>query len=103
MTEYRNEFGVLHRLDGPAIENSDGTYEWYLDGKLHRDNAPAVRDLEGTLYYYNYGLLHNDKGPAIIYEDGETIYFEYGKETDYHYIMLAKKFYRRYSLLRSFT
>lgn len=30
---YRNSDDKLHREDGPAAEGSDGTREWYLDGK----------------------------------------------------------------------
>ncbi len=34
--------GKLHRLDGPAIEYSDGTKEWYREGKHDRVDGPAV-------------------------------------------------------------
>lgn len=33
---YRNAMGLLHRLDGPAIEYSDGSHLWYKDGGYHR-------------------------------------------------------------------
>ena len=29
--EYRNEKGELHRLDGPAVEFSNGNKWWYLN------------------------------------------------------------------------
>ena len=29
--EYRNKLGELHRLDGPAIEDSYGNKFWYLN------------------------------------------------------------------------
>ncbi len=32
MKEYKNESEELHRLDGPAIEYSDGSKEWWLNG-----------------------------------------------------------------------
>ena len=32
MTEYLNEHGQLHRLDGPATIKADGTQEWWLNG-----------------------------------------------------------------------
>jgi hypothetical protein len=32
----------LHRMDGPAIERSNGDKEWLVDGKLHRINGPAI-------------------------------------------------------------
>jgi hypothetical protein len=28
-----NETGLLHRLDGPAVEYSDGDLEWWVNGK----------------------------------------------------------------------
>ena len=35
-TEYKNEQGLFHREDGPAIEYTDGAKEWRQYGKLHR-------------------------------------------------------------------
>lgn len=45
---YYNEKNELHREDGPAIEKTDGTKEWWVDGrnlteeafKLWRNNLP---------------------------------------------------------------
>jgi len=38
----------FHRVDGPAIEYSDGTKRWYLNGLLHRaDGGPAVEYPDG--------------------------------------------------------
>lgn len=31
----------LHREDGPAVENTDGTTYWYFNNKYHRTNGPA--------------------------------------------------------------
>ena len=33
--------GLLHRIDGPAIDLLDGHKEWWVDGKPHRLNGPA--------------------------------------------------------------
>lgn len=34
--------GQLHREDGPAVEDSDGSYKaWYVNGQLHREDGPA--------------------------------------------------------------
>ena len=33
-TVWRNAKGQLHRTDGPAIEFSNGSKEWYIDGDL---------------------------------------------------------------------
>lgn len=40
--------GVVHRLDGPAIESSDGTTEWYFHGQRHREDGPAVEYASGA-------------------------------------------------------
>ena len=32
-TEYLNKDGKHHRLDGPAIEGSDGSKWWYVEGE----------------------------------------------------------------------
>jgi hypothetical protein len=35
--EWRNENGLLHREDGPAIEYLNGDKEWYLNGMEHTE------------------------------------------------------------------
>jgi hypothetical protein len=37
--KYKNK---IHRLDGPAIEKSNGEKCWYLNGKYHRLDGPAI-------------------------------------------------------------
>ena len=51
MIKHRNEKGELHRLDGPAVENDNGEFVWYKDGKIHREQGPAVRVIltDGTV------------------------------------------------------
>lgn len=44
--------GVLHRENGPCIENSYGTKAWYLRGKLHREDGPAIEFADGTKCWY---------------------------------------------------
>jgi len=34
--------GVLHRENGPAVINNDGSKAWYWKGMLHRDDGPAI-------------------------------------------------------------
>jgi hypothetical protein len=41
-TYWFNENGQLHRLNGPAIEYSSGSEQWYQNGKRHRTDGPAV-------------------------------------------------------------
>jgi len=39
MTKHRNEKGELHRVDGPAVVDADGSCQWWLNGKPHRVTA----------------------------------------------------------------
>jgi hypothetical protein len=58
--------GIYHRLDGPAIESTDGGKSWYINGELHREDGPAVIYNNGTSKeWFKYGELHRDDGPAI--------------------------------------
>jgi hypothetical protein len=43
MKMHRDSEGRLHREDGPAIEDENGSWAWFCRGQLHRDGAPAVR------------------------------------------------------------
>jgi len=60
---YQN--GILHREDGPAIEQESGEKYWYQNGILHRKNGPAIIYPDGGKYWYQYGSLHRDDGPAV--------------------------------------
>mgnify|MGYP000485170802 CR=1 FL=1 len=51
--------GVLHRLDGPAKENSDGDKYWYLNDKLHREAGPAVEDASGYKEWWMNGVQYS--------------------------------------------
>ena len=65
----------LHRLDGPAIEYSDGSKFWYQNDQLHRLDGPAVEPSEGFREWRQNGLLHRVDGPAVIGEDGTEEYW----------------------------
>jgi hypothetical protein len=41
-SRWRNEKRELHRLDGPAVEQSSGYKGWFVGGKLHRLDGPAI-------------------------------------------------------------
>jgi len=60
----------LHRLDGPAIEYSDGDKEWYIEGKLHRLDGPADERSNGSKYWYVEGKLHREDGTRAWYIEG---------------------------------
>jgi hypothetical protein len=47
-----------HRVNGPAVEQSDGHKEWYLDWKLHREDGPAIEGADGTLEWWQRGKRH---------------------------------------------
>lgn len=55
MMVYRNQFGQLHRVDGPAIEWDSGTVEWYLDDRLHRVDGPAIIRADGSQEWWVNG------------------------------------------------
>ena len=67
--------GQLHRLDGPAIEYPDGGSEWYQNGRLHRIDGPAVEHSDGYRAWYQNGILHRLDGPAAINVDGTEEYW----------------------------
>lgn len=89
-----------HRVDGPAIEYSDGTKEWYQYGKLHREDGPAIEypyggqewwlsvrhRLGGPAIENSYGeqwwvngRLHREDGPAVVWSDGVREWYVNGK------------------------
>lgn len=56
--------GVLHRDNGPAIEEIDGSNTWYRHGLPHREDGPAFSSFY-TKHWYQHGVLHRLDGPAI--------------------------------------
>ena len=61
---------LLHNLNGPAriVDGEkcyEGRAEWWVDGKRHRDNAPAVEWSDGDYDYFHRGKRHRLNGPAI--------------------------------------
>ena len=53
-----------------CLSNSGNNIACYENGKRHREDGPAVEDLDGTKDWYLNGQLHRENGPAIVYEDG---------------------------------
>ena len=68
--EWRDSYGRLHRLDGPAVIYANGTRMWYIDGDLHRSDGPAVEWADGDREWYVHGELSRDDGPAITNRTG---------------------------------
>ena len=76
---WRNNSGDLHREDGPAIEYTDGSSSWYINGKLHRDDGPALDYSNGYKGWYKNGKCHRESGPAIEWTDGDKCWYKEGK------------------------
>ena len=44
--------GKRHREDGPANEWADGSKSWYLNGEPHREDGPAYESADGSKYWF---------------------------------------------------
>lgn len=71
-------YNELHRLDGPALIQPDGTEAWYRNGKCHRENGPALETPDGSKAWYFKGNLHREDGPAIENYNGSRTWFYHG-------------------------
>jgi len=49
---------LLHRLDGPAVEFSNGNKYWYKHGNLHREDGPAKEYANGDKCWYLYHICY---------------------------------------------
>lgn len=45
----------LHRVDGPALEYTDGGKQWILFGELHRIDVPAFESPYGRKEWWFHG------------------------------------------------
>ena len=86
---YYNGAGLLHRTDGPAVEHSDGSKEWYLNGELHREDGPAVEYANGTKEWWHHGFRHRNCGPAVIRSDGSNEWWLNGVYYTKHGYLMA--------------
>jgi len=78
-TQWFNEQGQLHREDGPAVENPDGSRMWMRNGKEHREDGPAI-ETPTRKEWRRHGNLHRDDGPAIEHSDGKTEWYRHGRK-----------------------
>ena len=60
-TEYLNREGKRHRLDGPAVEYTNGHKGWYIEGKRHRTDGPAVEYVSGHKEWHVEGKLLTER------------------------------------------
>lgn len=51
-TKWYNSKDKYHRINGPAIERTNGDKFWYKEGKLHREDGPAVELANGNKAWY---------------------------------------------------
>lgn len=66
MMQYKDEFGQLHRENGPALFCAVcKREEWLNHGVLHRECDPAIVSRQTEEWYFK-GLLHRADGPARI-------------------------------------
>jgi len=70
----------LHRIDGPAVEFSNGDKCWYLNGKCHRIGGPARIYVNNITEFCENGLLHRIDGPAVIHFNGRKEWWIRGEE-----------------------
>ncbi|NVM33999.1 MAG: hypothetical protein HWN81_00285 [Candidatus Lokiarchaeota archaeon] len=73
----------LHRLDGPAIEYSSGSKEWWIEDKLHRLDGPACEYANGHKCWYVEDKRHRLDGPAVEWADGDKEWYVGGEELTY--------------------
>jgi hypothetical protein len=59
------QHGLLHRVNGAAVEHKDGTKEWYYNGLRHRTDGAAIEYNDGSSDWYQNGQLHRLTGPAM--------------------------------------
>ena len=80
--------GKLHRIDGPAIERANGKKEWFLNGKRHRTDGPAVEYSDGSKSWFIHGKRHRTDGPAIEHVEGDKAWYlnhqRYGINNDFN-------------------
>ena len=73
--EYKNELDEYHRLDGPAVEYTNGDKYWWVNGLRHREDGHAVEYINGYKAWYINGKYHREDGPAVEYASGDKEWF----------------------------
>lgn len=78
----RDECGLCHNDDGPAIIYEDGTQIWAIHGERHRIGAPAIICPDGTEMWYFRGELHRIDGAAVEINGEPLSYYLHDKRLD---------------------
>lgn len=81
------KYGILHRVNGPAMEGEDGAYIWFRFGKRHRIDGPAVMLSSGATGWFYHGIRamspkHFQKLTKISDEQLETLLLKFGSISD---------------------
>jgi hypothetical protein len=77
---WHNAAGELHREDGPAAEEPDGSRSWWTNGSLHRDGGPAVECADGSRLWWMDSRLHRADGPAVELANGRREWWLEGEQ-----------------------
>jgi hypothetical protein len=56
-TIWKDDDGLLHREDGPAVIGADGYWAWYKRDRFHREDGPAICHANGNTFYYLDGTF----------------------------------------------
>lgn len=76
---YYFENGLIHNEKGPAVIDSNGTVEWWINDKRHKINGPAIEYVNGSKLWYFEGKLHREDGPAIEHTNGSKEWYKNNK------------------------
>ena len=60
-TNYYNDKGEYHRLDGPAAIDKNGPKCWCKNGRLHREDGPAIEFSNGDKWWYINGVGYTEE------------------------------------------
>ena len=55
---------------------SDGTKQWFQNGRRHRLDGPAVEYPNGIKYWCQNGQRHREDGPAVELPDGTKVWYQ---------------------------
>lgn len=76
---WTNDSGYLHREDGPARIDDNGSEHWLQNGEYHRVGGPCYDGPAGEEWQI-HGKHHRVDGPAIIWSNGKKTWCINDKE-----------------------
>lgn len=78
--DFRNEYGLRHKLGQPSLVFPDGEEQWFVNGQLHRDDGPAITKPDGSKYWVIENKYHRTDGPAMHLASGHKEWWVNGKK-----------------------